>query len=91
MDLKTFRLIAIITVIVALILGVLALFNQQEVVCSLYGYQYQAALALIMFWAFLGGVLFAGTIGVILFINTGRKNSTLKKAIKEIKEIHEKE
>lgn len=91
MNLKTFRLIAIITVIVALLLGILSLFNQQGVICSLYGYQCKTALALIMFWAFTGGVLFAGVIGVILFIKTGSERSSLKKTISEMKELNEEE
>ncbi len=89
MSIKTFRLIAIITVIVALLMGILSLFNQQVIICSLYGYQYKAVLALIIFWAFFGGALYAGIIGIILFLKTQGGQKNLKNTIKELKDSNE--
>lgn len=89
MTIKTLRLLAIITVIFALILGVLALFNQSEVICSLYGYQWKTSLAMIVFCSFLVGVLYAGTIGIILFIKAGSGQKQLKNADYKMKEPDE--
>lgn len=92
MNFKTFRLLSIISFIVALILGVLSLFNQNKVICSLFGYQCEAtALALIIIWAFIAGALYAGIIGLIIIIKNRAKISDLKKVINEMKEDGEEE
>lgn len=82
---KPLKAASIITLVTAAFLGIFSLFNQNEVLCSMFGYQFkETPLALIIFWAFIAGAVYAGVIGTLYIIKLNAQISAMKKAIKEM-------
>ena len=84
---KIFRAASILTLVLMLFLFVLGLFNQHEVMFSLFGYRHKAvSMYFIVLWSFLAGAVFVGTLWILYVVKNFMTIKSLKKTILDLKE-----
>jgi uncharacterized integral membrane protein len=82
-----FRAASILTLVLVLSLFVLGLFNQHDVMFSLFGYRHKTVpMYLIVLWSFLTGAVFMGILWILFLIRNMITIRSLKKTIVDLRE-----
>jgi len=78
---------SIVTLVIILLLFILALFNQHEVMFSLFGYRHkEVSMYWVVGWSFAAGALYMGILWALYGIKNFMTIKSLKKTILELKE-----
>jgi uncharacterized integral membrane protein len=84
---KIIRPAAIFTLILAILLFILSIFNQQEVMFSLFGYRHkEVPTYYIVLWSFLAGGVYVAVLWTLYAVKSIMEIQSLKKTIQELTE-----
>lgn len=82
-----FRAVSILTLVLILLLFILGLFNQHEIMFSMFGYQHkEVPMYFVVMWSFLAGAVYMGIVLILYLIKNMITIRYLKKTIADLKE-----